>query len=103
MSNQDILRSVKEEYAVYRSAMIQAGAEKIWECSGEVTAWRYIEDYLEGMDDEGQNVLLKRLYKAAGAHILSTLVKRYMKSEGYDIGSWDGIRNLVLDYLEYRE
>lgn len=100
MTNYEILETVQKEYREYKAYMMDAGAEEIWSSSSRVTAWRYIKDYLEGNADSGEN-LLARLYDKAGECILSTLVSRYMKGEGCDIGSWSDIRELVLDYLEY--
>lgn len=99
MNNQEILKTVEKEYSVYKANMMRAGADEIWEYSATVTAWRYIKDFLEGNADSGDD-LLAELYSKAGDGILSTLTKYYMNNEGYDIGNWDEIRSLALDYLK---
>lgn len=101
-TNQQILKTIQKEYDAYKLSMVEAGTEEIWKSSIRITAWQSIKDFLEGNADSGDDLLV-RLYKCAGDNIISRLVSKYMKSEGYDITSWGDIRSLALDYLERTE
>lgn len=100
MDKKGILVSIREEYQEFKAGMMACGVEKMCEESCRITAWRYIEDFLEGTSEGGAD-LLEPLYEKAGRHILSTLVDEYMDSECCDIGSWSEIRNLAIDYLRF--
>ena len=97
-----IIESINKQYNEYKASMCNRSCEDLWENSMRITAYRYLKDYLVDCCGARQDKVLNKLYEELGDNILVALVDEYMEVESCDIASWSDIKDMIINYLQYR-
>lgn len=97
-----IIESINKQYNEYKVSMCNRSFEDLWENSMRITAYRYLKDYLVDCCGARQDKVLNKLYEELGDNILVALVDEYMEVESCDIASWSDIKDMIINYLQYR-